>query len=178
MISTSGRGRCSTRSGSSTKRVLIFLRVEVGLERRRGRTQHDDGIRHLGAHDGNVAGVVARRFFLLVGGVLLFVDDDQSEIGHRREDCRARADHHARVAALDAMPLLGAFFVGERGVQDGDFVAENLMQVGGDGGREADFRDEEDGGASGFEHSAHAGQVHRGLSGAGDAVEEHTGKLT
>ena len=163
--------------GQFDQRVLVLLRVEVGLERRRGRAEHDDGIRHLGAHDGDVAGVVARRFFLLVGGVVLFVDDDEREIGDRREDRRARADDHARVAALDAVPLLGAFAIGERGVQDGNFVAEDLVQVGGDGGSQTDFGDKEDGGASGFENAAHGGEIDRGLAGAGDAVQQHSGEF-
>jgi hypothetical protein len=119
--------------GQLDQRVFIFLRVEIGFQRGRRRTEDHGGIRHLGAHHGNVAGVVARRFFLLVGGVVFFVDDDQGEIGDRGEDGGARADDHARIAALDAVPLLGAFFVGKRGVQDGNFVAEDLVQIGGDG---------------------------------------------
>ena len=108
---------------------------------------------------------------------MLFVDDDEREIGDGGEDRGARADDHARVAALDAVPLLGALLVGERGVQDGDFVAEDLMQIGGDGGRQTDFRDEQDGGASGFEHRAHGGEIDRGFAGAGDAVQQHAGKF-
>ena len=163
--------------GQFDQRIFIFLRVEIRLQRRRGRAQHDDGIRHLGAHHGNIAGVIARRFFLLVGGVVLFVDDDEREIGDRRKDRRARAHDHARFAALDAVPLLGALAVGQRGVQDGDFVAEDLMQVGGDGGRQADLGNQQDGGASGFEHGAHARQIDRGLSRAGDAVQQHAGEF-
>ena len=143
---------------------MFFLRVEIGFERRRGRAQHDDGIRHLGAHHGNVAGVIARRLFLLVRRVVLFVDDDERKIGDRGEDRRARADDHARFAALDAMPLLGAFAVGERGVQDGNFIAEDLMQVGSHRRSQADLRNEQDGGASGFEHGTHGCQIHRGLA--------------
>ncbi len=163
--------------GEFDERVFVLLRVEIRLQRRRGRAHHDDGVRHLRAHDGDVAGVVARSFFLLVGRVVLFVDDDQREIGDRGEDRRPRADDHARFAALDAVPLLGALAIGERGVQDGNFVAENLVQVGGDGGSQADFRDEQDGGASGFEHAAHGGQIDRGLARSGDAVQQHAGEL-
>ena len=164
--------------GQLDQRVLIFLRVEIRFQRWRRRAQNHDGIRHLGAHHGDVAGMVARRLFLLVGRIVLLVDDDQREIGNRREDRRARADDHARFAALDAMPLLGAFFVGKRRVQDGDFVAEDLVQIGGDGGREADFRNQQNGGASGFEHRAHAGEIDGSLAGAGDAVQKDAGKLS
>ena len=88
----------------------------------------------------------------------------QREIGDRGKDRRPRADDHARFAALDAVPLLGTFPVGKGGVQDGNFIAEDLMQVGGDGGRQTDFRDEQDGRAPGFEHTAHGCQVHRSLA--------------
>ena len=43
--------------------------------------------------------MVARRLFLLVARLLLLVDDDQPEIFDRRENGRARAHHHARLAA-------------------------------------------------------------------------------
>ena len=163
--------------GQFDQRIFIFLCVEIRLQRGRGRTQHDDRVRHLGAHYGNIAGVVARRFFLLVGGVVLFVDDDQCEIGDRGKDCGARADDHAGVSTFDAVPLLGAFAVGERGVEDGNFIAEDLMQVGGDGRGQTDFGDEQDRGTSGFEHAAHGCEIHRCLARSGDAVQQHAGEF-
>ena len=163
--------------GQLDQRILVLLRIEIGLQRRSGRTEHDDRIGHLGAHYGNVAGVITRRFFLLVGGIVLFVDDDQREIGYRGEDRRARSHHHSRIATLDAMPLLGAFAIGESRVQDGNFIAEDLMQVGRDGRSQANFRDEQDGGAAGFEHSAHGRQIHGSLARTGDAVQQHAGEL-
>ena len=150
--------------GEFDQRVFVFLGVVIRLERGCGGPEHDNGVRHLGAHDGDIAGVVARRFLLLVGRVVLFIDDDQREVGDRSENGGARADDHASFSALDAMPLLGAFAVGKRGMQDGDFVAEDLMQIGGDGGSKADFGDEQDCGASGFEHRAHGRQINGGLA--------------
>jgi hypothetical protein len=150
--------------GQLDQRVFIFLRVEIRFQRGRRRTQDHDCIRHLGAHHGNVAGVVARRLLLLVGGIVFFVDDDQREIGNRGEDRGTRAHDHASLAALDAMPLLRALFIRKCGVQDGNFIAEDLVQIGGDRGREADFRNEQDGGASSLEHGAHARQVDGSLA--------------
>jgi hypothetical protein len=108
---------------------------------------------------------------------VLLVDNDQREIGDRSEDCRACADDHTGFAALDAVPLFGAFAVGERGVQDGNFVTEDLMQVGSHGGSQTDFRDKQDGRAAGFKNGTHRGQVHRGLAGSGDAMQQHAGIL-
>ena len=36
--------------------------------------------------DGEVAGVVLGRVFLLIGGLVFFIDDDESEVDDRRED--------------------------------------------------------------------------------------------
>ena len=72
---------------------------------------------------------------------MFLVDDDQRKIGYWGKDCRPRTDDHARVAAFDAVPLLGALAVRQRGVQDGNFIAEDLVEVGRDGGSETNFRD-------------------------------------
>ena len=62
-------------------------------------------------------------------------------------------------------------------MQNGNFIAEDLMQVGGDRRREADFRDEENGGTSSFEHRAHACEIDGGLARAGNAMQKHAGKF-
>ena len=107
---------------------------------------------------------------------MLFVDDDERKIGHRRENRRARADHHARFSALDAMPLLGAFAVGQSRVEDSDFVSEDLMQVGGNNGSEADLRYKQNRRSASFEHGTHTGQIDCGLPRAGNAVEQRAGE--
>src|ERR1700722_812910 len=98
--------------GEFDKRVFIFLRVEIRLERWRSGTQHDDGVRHFGAHDRDVTGVVAWRFLLLVRRVLFLVDDDEREVGDGGKYSGARAYHHSRITPLNTMPLLGALAVG------------------------------------------------------------------
>ena len=44
---------------------------------------------------------------------MLLVDDDQAEPAHRREDRRAGADDHARLAARDPLALVAPLGVGE-----------------------------------------------------------------
>ncbi len=109
---------------------------------------------------------------------MLFVDNDQREVGNRREDRRTRANDHARFSTLDAVPLLRSLFIGKCRVQDGDFVAKHLVQIGGNCGREADFRDKKNGGASGIQHRTHACEINRSFARAGYAVQKNTGKLT
>ena len=178
IISTSGRGRCSTRSGNSTSAYLFFFALKYDSSDGVAEPRTTAAFAILARIDRDVAGMVARRLFLLVRRIVLFVDDDQREIGDRREDSRTRAHDHARFAALDAMPLLRALFVGERGMQDRNFVAEDLMQIGGNGGREADFRNQKNGGAARFKHRAHAGEINRRLARARYAVQKHAGKLS
>src|SRR5215813_4989331 len=60
--------------------IFPFSRVVIGFERRRGRTEQGKRILHLRSDDGHIASVIARRFFLLVAGFLLLVDDDEAKI--------------------------------------------------------------------------------------------------
>ena len=93
---------------------------------------------------GDVARVVARVALVLVGGVVLLVEDDEAEPLDRREDGRARADADARRAAAQARPLVVALAGGELGVQDRDGVAEAVGEAADDLRRQADLRHEHD----------------------------------
>src|SRR3954466_1913413 len=53
-----------------------------------------------------------------------------------------------------------------------------MMQVGGSGGRESDFRDKHDGGFARGEDGFHRGKVNCGFTGAGDAVEKGDRKFS
>ena len=58
----------------------------------------------MAAHDRHVAGVVAHAVLLLVGGIVLFIDDNEAEIGVRQEQRRARADDDGNFAVGDRLP--------------------------------------------------------------------------
>jgi hypothetical protein len=73
-----------------------------------GGAEDNGDAEEFGAHHGDVAGVIARGLFLLVARVVFFVDEDEAEVGHGREDGAACADDNAGFAATDAVPLLGA----------------------------------------------------------------------
>ena len=95
---------------------------------------------------------------------MLFIHHDEREIGNGSKDRRTRSYHNVRLAAADALPLLGALVVAEGGVENSDFVAENLMQIGGHGGCETDFGHQQNGRASLRQHRLHGRQVDRGLA--------------
>ena len=89
--------------------VFSFATIEIGFERWRGRTEHDRRAFHLPAHDGNVARVVTRGFLLLVGVLMLLIDDDNTERIHGRKNCRAGANDNARAPLTNLMPFIVAF---------------------------------------------------------------------
>ena len=153
------------------QRIFIFPGVEIRFQRRCGGTQDHNGIRHFRAHHRDIARVITRSLFLLVGRIVLFIDDDQRKIGNRREHGGTRTYDHARFAALDAVPLLRALLVGKRRMQNRDFVAKNLMQISCNRGRKSNLRHEKNGRASGFEHCTHSRQINRRLARSGNTVQ-------
>ncbi len=84
--------------------VAAAPRVDFRFDRRRCRSQHHRDFRHAAAHHRHVAGVIMRAVLLLVGGVVLFIHDDQAEIGVRQKQRRARADHHRHFVGGDRGP--------------------------------------------------------------------------
>ena len=75
------------------------------LKARRGACEHDGNIGLFGAHDGDVARVIARRFVLFVRAVVLFVDHDEAKIGGGREHREPRAYDEPCCAGMHAMPF-------------------------------------------------------------------------
>ena len=60
---------------------------------------------------------------------MFFVDNDQREVRHRREDRGARADDDARLSTLMRCHCSARSSSDKGGVQDGDFVTEDAMQI-------------------------------------------------
>ena len=175
------RGSASRMSTSSTggmrqavdpARQLQARQLQPGLRARRRGAGDEHGAAVLGAVAGDGAGVVGRVALLLVGGVVLLVDDDQAEVADRGEDGRARADADARLAAAQPPPLVVALAGREGRVEDREAVAEAGAEAG-DGLRgEADLGDEDDRAAAALQRRLDRGQVDLGLARAGDAVEQ------
>ena len=109
---------------------------------------------------------------LLVGPLVLLVQDDESEIGHGGEDGAARADNDVIGAAPRLPPLVEALAGGEAAVEDGDTTrepgGEALDGLVGEGylGREYDNSLVE--GQAVLRRT----QIDFGLAAAGDALED------
>ena len=175
MISTLAMERLATRDAQREEFVFSGAGMMVGFERRRSRTEKRDRVFEFGADDGDVASVVARRFFLLIAGFLLFIDDDEAEIFEWRKDGGARADDDAGFAVADAPPFASALNVAERGVQNSDSFearAEPGTALATHPQSERNFRDENDRGFSARERFLDGAHVDLGLAATGDAVEE------
>ncbi len=84
--------------GKREPRVAPAPRVDFGLDRGRRRRQHDGNFRDMRPHHRHVAGVIAHAILLLVGRVMLLVDDDEPEIRIGQEQRGSRADHDLDLA--------------------------------------------------------------------------------
>ena len=82
---------------------------------------------------------------------MLLVDDDQADVGERREHRRARPDADARLARAQPEPLVVALALTEPRVQHRDDVAEARLEPPDGLGREADLGHEHDRAAAGGE---------------------------
>ena len=143
-----------------------------GLRARRGGADEQPGAGAARALGGDGAGVVARVALVLVGGVVLLVDDDQPEVGDRREDRRARADRDPRLAGAQPPPLVVALALAERGVQQRDGVAEAGLEAPDGLRRQRDLGHEHDHALPALERRGGGAQVDLGLARAGDAVQQ------
>ena len=95
-------------SGHLEQGVFAPFCIGVALHRGSGRSQHHDGAFALRAHDRNIAGMIARGLFLLVGMLVFLVHDDQSERVDGCEDGRSRTDHDTRPSLANLVPFVVA----------------------------------------------------------------------
>jgi len=80
----------------------------------RGAAENDGRAGEGGQGDGRVAGVVVgwrHRWRLLVAGVVLLVDDDDAQVGQRREEGAARTDGDVEKALSRPPPGVISFAV-------------------------------------------------------------------
>ena len=75
-----------------------------------------------GAHNRDVACVITRCFFLLIGSLVFFINDDQAKILQWSEDRAARANNDFGASGMNLMPLIVPFTFGQMTVQYSDDV--------------------------------------------------------
>ena len=89
-----------------------------------GGAEQNGTLFQMGTEHGEVTSVVAWGAVLFVGVLVLFIDDNDAEVGEGREDGTARADDDARFALADTVPFIEALALGEVGVQHGDLLLD------------------------------------------------------
>ena len=110
-------GKLGRRVAARQRDALVAAARDIDhcFERRGGRDQDDRDVGQRGAQHRHIAGLVDDPVLLLVGGIVLLVDDDQPEFGEGQEQRRTGADDHARPAGGDGppgVPALGCRHVG------------------------------------------------------------------
>ncbi len=158
------------------RRIAPLGGILQRFERWRRRTQHDRHRRALCAQHAEVARRVAEAFLLLVGGVVLLVDDEHGELRQRREHGRARADDDARLAAVGAPPGVAALRSRERRMQDGGLGVEPPPETLDELRRQRDLGHEHQRLAARGDRRRDDAHVHLGLAAAGDAMEQMDGE--
>jgi hypothetical protein len=82
--------------------------VHFGLDRRRRGRKRNRDVCNARAHHGHVARVIAHAVLLLVGRVMLLVDDDEAEVGIRQEQRRPGAGNNTDLPGRYRGPGSGA----------------------------------------------------------------------
>jgi hypothetical protein len=103
---------------------------------------------------------------------VLLVDDDEADVGQRREHRRARPHAHPGLAATQPRPLVVAFTPAQRRMEHGHHVAEAGLEAAQRLRGEGDLGDQDDGRAPGIKRRLHRLQVDLGLARAGDSVQQ------
>ncbi len=152
--------------------VLAPQRVRVRLHGGRGRAQHHRAGLEARAHHRDVASVVPRALVLLVGPVVLLVDDDQPQVGNRREHRGAGAHDDPRVALPDAPPLIVPLPRRELAVQHRHRPPEARARRAHEHRRQADLGHEDDRPPAPRESRLDGAEVDLRLPAARHAVEE------
>ena len=146
--------------------------VHLGLHRRRRRGQHDRDLGDRGPHHRHVAGVIMRAVLLLVGLVVLLIDDHQAELGIGQKQRRARPHHHRRLAAGNRRAIAGARPRRQLGMP----FQRARAEAGGEAVEklpgQRDLRHQDQDLLAALQHFGDRLEIDFGLARSGDAVEQ------
>ena len=156
--------------------ALLFYRSMIGLQLGRGAAQHHHRSFELSPLQGAVAPLIARRFLLFIGTVMLLVDDDHPQVAQRREYCRPSSHRHLTVPIADLFPLVEPLALGESAVQDGHPVTKPGTESTCDLGSEANLGHHHQGPALLLQHRFDNVEIDLGLARTGDSMQQQGGK--
>ena len=100
--------------------VTPFHGLKIGLDPRRCGAEDYRGLLEFSAHHGEVPRIVPQTVILFVGGVMLFIHDDQPKIPNRCKKGGSRPDNQADIAAAELFPLVMPGALGDPAVHHRD----------------------------------------------------------
>ena len=155
--------------------ITAAPRIDLGFDRRRRRRQDDRKLLDARAHHRHVARVIVNAVFLLVGLVVLFIDDDQAEIGKGQKQGRTRADNGLHFVICNGAPRARAFARRKLRVPFRRAHAEAFRETIEELRGERDFRHQDQHLLAAPDRLGHGLKIDFGLSRAGDAVDQGDG---
>ena len=121
---------------------------------------------------GNVPCVIPGRIFRVVAALLLFVQDDDTQVLQRGKDGGAGAQHHTNLPTPDTLPLIIALRHTKSAVEHGHI----LSKIGGKFphhlGCQHNLRHQDNGGSPLGQYLLNQLQIDLGLSAAGNALQQ------
>jgi hypothetical protein len=152
--------------------VAALACIDLGFHRGRRRRQHDRNFGDMGAHHRHVAGVVMRAFVLLVGLVVLFVDDDQPEMGIGKKQRGACADHDRSFAGGNRGPVALPCARSQFGMPLQRTHAETLREAIEELAGQRDLRHQDQRLLAAADRFRNGLEINFGFARAGDAIEQ------
>ena len=123
-VDDSNQGKLLIINAFTHRREIIFSvqRVIPRLQRRRCAGEEDRAFLYRGANDGDIPCLIARDDILLVGILVLFVDDDKTKILHRGKDRAPGPDDNACLLFEDLSPFVVPLPFRKIAVKDGHLI--------------------------------------------------------
>src|SRR5205814_369975 len=91
--------------------------------------EHGEGLRQTGTHHRHIAPMVAGSLLLLVAWIVLFVHNHQAQIGERRKDCGASAQHDRGYTTPHAPPIVMALGLSHPAVEECHSIFKPLEEL-------------------------------------------------
>ena len=156
--------------------VAAMVGVDAAFDRGRRRDEDDRKVPQPPAHHGHVARRIGHAVLLLVGRVMLLIDDDQPQLLERQIQRRARAGDNAHIALGHLPPDFLAHFRRKVRMPFARLGAEPVLKALDEGGGQGDFRQQDQRLFPGVKRGGDGFEIDFGFARAGHAVEKRDGK--
>ena len=90
--------------------------------------QNGNSIRFFGTHNCHISTIITRSIFLFVGILMLFINDDYTNIFERSKDRTSGSDHDFAFPVFDFFPLFPSFAIIQVAVQNCYFSTKSIIK--------------------------------------------------